>query len=189
MHWLWPNWSLNVPGAQAVHTRSVAGPGMVAEVPAAQSRHASHSNAFDVSLKWLASQGSQRRSLVADGNTSTYWPAGQVTQLAQRVAFGVVLFSWLALNSGILPALGIKPFDQYPFIFLNLILSMLAAIQAPIIMMSQNRQAAKDRIAARHDYEVNLRAQLELTQLSHKLDKVLRHLAAIDTRLDDRLPD
>lgn len=105
------------------------------------------------------------------------------------IAFGVVLFSWLALNSGILPALGIKPFDQYPFIFLNLILSMLAAIQAPIIMMSQNRQAAKDRIAARHDYEVNLRAQLELTQLSHKLDKVLRHLAAIDTRLDDRLPD
>ena len=105
------------------------------------------------------------------------------------IAFGVVLFSWLALNSGILPALGIKPFDQFPYIFLNLMLSMLAAIQAPIIMMSQNRQAAKDRMAARHDYEVNLRAQLELTQLSHKLDKVLRHVAAIEAKLDERQPD
>ena len=101
------------------------------------------------------------------------------------IAFGVVLFSWLALNSGILPALGIKPFDQFPYIFLNLMLSMLAAIQAPIIMMSQNRQAAKDRIAARHDYEVNLRAQLELTQLSHKMDKVVRMVTAIEARLDD----
>ena len=105
------------------------------------------------------------------------------------LAFGVVLFSWLALNSGILPALGVKPFDQYPYIFLNLMLSMLAAIQAPIIMMSQNRQAVKDRIAARHDYEVNLRAELELTHLSHKLDKLLRHVAAIEARLDDRKPD
>ena len=82
-----------------------------------------------------------------------------------------------------------KPFDQYPYIFLNLMLSMLAAIQAPIIMMSQNRQAVKDRIAARHDYEVNLRAELELTHLSHKLDKLLRHVAAIEARLDDRKPD
>ena len=105
------------------------------------------------------------------------------------IAFGVVLFSWLALNSGILPALGVKPFDQYPYIFLNLMLSMLAAIQAPIIMMSQNRQAVKDRIAARHDYEVNLRAELELTHLSHKLDKLLRVAAAIEARLDDRQPD
>ena len=105
------------------------------------------------------------------------------------IAFGVVLFSWLALNSGLLPMLGIKPFDQYPYIFLNLMLSMLAAIQAPIIMMSQNRQAAKDRIAARHDYEVNLRAQLELSHLSHKLDKVLRHLAVIEARIDEQRQD
>ena len=105
------------------------------------------------------------------------------------IAFGAVLFAWLALNSGVLPALGIKPFDEYPYIFLNLMLSMLAAIQAPIIMMSQNRQAAKDRMTARHDYEVNLRAQLELTHLSHKLDKVLRHVAAIEARLEERPPD
>ena len=61
-------------------------------------------------------------------------------------------------------------FDPYPFIFLNLVLSMLAAIQAPIIMMSQNRQAQKDRIAATHDYEVNLRSEIEILGLQEKLD-------------------
>ena len=90
------------------------------------------------------------------------------------IAFGVVLFGWMLLNSTILKAMGIKPFDSYPYIFLNLMLSMLAAIQAPIIMMSQNRQAAKDRIAARHDYEVNLRTQLEILRLSRKIDKLAR---------------
>ncbi|WP_341713647.1 DUF1003 domain-containing protein [Erythrobacter sp.] len=90
------------------------------------------------------------------------------------IAFGVVLFTWMLINSEVLGALGIKPFDGYPFIFLNLILSMLAAIQAPIIMMSQNRQAAKDRIAARHDYEVNLRTQLEILRLSRKVDRLVR---------------
>lgn len=71
--------------------------------------------------------------------------------------FAIVLFAWALINSRGLEALGLRPFDAYPYIFLNLLLSMLAAIQAPVIMMSQNRQAAKDRIAARHDYEVNLR--------------------------------
>ena len=105
------------------------------------------------------------------------------------IAFAAVLLAWVALNSGVLELLGIQPFDRYPYIFLNLMLSMLAAIQAPIIMMSQNRQAAKDRMTARHDYEVNLRAQLELSQLSHKLDKLLRHVTTIEERLgDDRLP-
>jgi len=61
-------------------------------------------------------------------------------------------------------------FDIYPFIFLNLMLSMLAAIQAPVIMMSQNRQALKDREAAEHDYVVNLRAELEIMRLHDKLD-------------------
>jgi uncharacterized membrane protein len=87
------------------------------------------------------------------------------------VAFGVVLLGWMLLNSGVLQAMGVKPFDAYPYIFLNLMLSMLAAIQAPVIMMSQNRQAEKDRIAARHDYEVNLRTQLEILQLSRRLDR------------------
>lgn len=65
-------------------------------------------------------------------------------------------------------------FDPYPFIFLNLVLSMLAAIQAPIIMMSQNRQAARDRIDAEHDYEVNLKAEIEIMALHEKMD-ALRH--------------
>jgi uncharacterized membrane protein len=90
------------------------------------------------------------------------------------IAFAIVLLSWMLLNSKILSALGFAPFDEYPFIFLNLMLSMLAAIQAPVIMMSQNRQAAKDRITARHDYEVNLRTQLEILRLSRKIDKLAR---------------
>ncbi len=87
------------------------------------------------------------------------------------IFFGVVLFSWMILNSDVLQTMGIRPFDPYPYIFLNLMLSMLAAIQAPVIMMSQNRQADKDRITARHDYEVNLRTQLEILRLSRRLDR------------------
>lgn len=89
------------------------------------------------------------------------------------ITFGVVLLAWMLINSEVLVDLGLKPFDSYPYIFLNLMLSMLAAIQAPVIMMSQNRQSAKDRIAAAHDYEVNLRTQLEIQRLSRKLDRVL----------------
>ncbi len=66
-------------------------------------------------------------------------------------------------------------FDPYPFIFLNLLLSMLAALQAPVIMMSQNRQSERDRQAAEHDYEVNLRAELEIMLLHDKLDALRDH--------------
>ncbi|PLK28069.1 hypothetical protein C0V72_00520 [Porphyrobacter sp. TH134] len=86
------------------------------------------------------------------------------------IGFGVVLMIWVVLNSGALEMLGWRPFDAYPFIFLNLMLSMLAAVQAPIILMSQNRQARKDRITARHDYEVNLRTQMEILRLSHRIE-------------------
>jgi uncharacterized membrane protein len=92
------------------------------------------------------------------------------------IAFGLVLFGWMLLNSSVLQALGIKPFDAYPYIFLNLMLSMLAAIQAPVIMMSQNRQADKDRITARHDYEVNLRTQLEIIRLHRRFDHLMEYL-------------
>jgi uncharacterized membrane protein len=88
----------------------------------------------------------------------------------------VVLFGWMMVNSRAAEALGLRPFDSYPYIFLNLVLSMLAAIQAPVIMMSQNRQAAKDRMAAQHDYEVNLRAQLELISLHRRLDRLMERL-------------
>ncbi|EIZ80243.1 hypothetical protein WSK_1277 [Novosphingobium sp. Rr 2-17] len=92
------------------------------------------------------------------------------------IGFGIVLFGWILINSHLLEALGVHPFDAYPFIFLNLILSMLAAIQAPVIMMSQNRQSDKDRIAARHDYEVNLRTQLEILRLHKRFDYLFEYL-------------
>jgi len=100
------------------------------------------------------------------------------------IGFGVVLVVWTTLNSGVLELMGVRPFDAYPFIFLNLILSMLAAVQAPIILMSQNRQARKDRITARHDYEVNLRTQLEILRLAHRVEKLAKaaHLESNDAR-------
>lgn len=79
-----------------------------------------------------------------------------------------LLLSWVVLNTLILARVG--PFDPYPYVFLNLILSTLAALQAPVIMMSQNRYAAKDRAAAEHDYEVNLKAELEILALHQKID-------------------
>ncbi len=87
-------------------------------------------------------------------------------------AFGFVLVVWIVVNVLILGRFIARPFDPYPFIFLNLLLSMLAAIQAPVIMMSQNRAAAKDRQQAEHDYMVNLRAELEIMRLHEKLDEL-----------------
>ncbi|GAA4000553.1 DUF1003 domain-containing protein [Sphingomonas humi] len=113
------------------------------------------------------------------------------------IAFAVVLFGWMLLNSEVLSRIGLA-FDPYPYIFLNLMLSTLAAIQAPIIMMSQNRQASKDRLAAQLDYETNLRAELELLRLHHKVDELLAARAAgeleslhekIDRLLADRAGD
>lgn len=88
------------------------------------------------------------------------------------IFFSVVLFSWMALNSWLLVT---QPFDPYPYILLNLVLSALAAIQAPLIMMSQNRQEARDRARAQHDYQVNLKAELEIRQLHQKVDHMLSH--------------
>lgn len=83
--------------------------------------------------------------------------------------FGATMFVWILLNSFVLLHYD-KAFDPYPYILLNLVLSMLAAIQAPVILMSQNRQAEKDRLNAKHDYEVNLKAELEIMLLHEKLD-------------------
>jgi uncharacterized membrane protein len=82
-----------------------------------------------------------------------------------------VMVIWILLNSFILIKLR-NSFDPYPYILLNLVLSMLAAIQAPIILMSQNRQAFKDRLSAEHDYEVNLKAELEIIGLHEKVDSL-----------------
>ncbi|PZQ21025.1 MAG: hypothetical protein DI569_13425 [Sphingopyxis macrogoltabida] len=98
------------------------------------------------------------------------------------IAFSVVLFGWMLLNSEILARFGLA-FDPYPFIFLNLMLSTLAAVQAPIIMMSQNRQAAKDRLSASVDYEINLRAELEIMRLHHKLDELSGEVRAVREKM------
>ena len=86
------------------------------------------------------------------------------------IAFTIFLVGWATLNTLVLAG---KAFDPFPFIFLNLMLSMIAALQAPIIMMSQNRQAAKDRLEDRIDYETNAHAAAELALLQEKLDLLL----------------
>lgn len=83
--------------------------------------------------------------------------------------FGATMLLWVALNALLLASRG-NTFDPYPFILLNLFLSMLAVVQAPVILMSQNRQSEKDRIHAEHDYEVNLKAELEIMLLHEKID-------------------
>ncbi|WP_194952844.1 DUF1003 domain-containing protein [Sphingopyxis solisilvae] len=94
------------------------------------------------------------------------------------ILFTLVLLGWMLLNSEVLARWGMA-FDPYPFIFLNLMLSTLAAVQAPIIMMSQNRAAAKDRMAASLDYEINLRAELEIMRLHHKIDAIGADIGAM----------
>lgn len=85
------------------------------------------------------------------------------------ILFIALLFAWIVFNTLLMARAG-KTFDPYPYILLNLMLSMVAALQAPLIMMSQNRQAAKDRFEAEHDYEVNLKAELEIMALHQKID-------------------
>ncbi|WP_374989991.1 DUF1003 domain-containing protein [Rhizobium sp. TH2] len=93
------------------------------------------------------------------------------------IAFLLFLVFWALTNTLILTR---EAFDPYPFIFLNLILSMLAAIQAPIIMMSQNRQSERDRFFAAKDYEVNLKSEIEVMALHHKIDiAVLQELQTL----------
>ncbi|MEN9503109.1 MAG: hypothetical protein RI964_2394 [Pseudomonadota bacterium] len=85
------------------------------------------------------------------------------------LSFLFILVLWIILNSVLLARSG-EAFDPYPYILLNLVLSMIASLQAPVIMMSQNRQAAKDRLDASHDYEVNLKAEWEIMALHEKMD-------------------
>jgi uncharacterized membrane protein len=86
------------------------------------------------------------------------------------IGFALVLAMWITLNSYVLAS---RAWDHYPYILLNLCLSCLAAIQAPVIMMSQNRLEAKDRMRAEHDYVVNLKAELEIRSLNEKMDHLL----------------
>lgn len=116
-----------------------------------------------------------------DAEQEQAWTFGE--RLADRIAsFGgswrfLILFMafiavWIAMNSLVLFW---KPADPYPYILLNLLLSCLAAVQAPVIMMSQNRQETRDRARAEHDYQINLKAELEIRHLHEKLDHLLNH--------------
>ena len=116
-----------------------------------------------------------------DAEFEQNWTLGE--RMADRIAtfggswaflacFAAFLLAWVVMNSLVYLW---RPLDPYPFIFLNLILSCLAAIQAPVIMMSQNRQEAKDRIRSQHDYQVNLKAELEIRHLHEKVDHLLSH--------------
>jgi len=86
--------------------------------------------------------------------------------------FGILIVLWMGINSLLLLR---EPFDPYPFILLNLVLSCLAAIQAPIIMMSQNRQTEKDRFSQENDYQVNLKSELQIRQLNARLELFIQH--------------
>ncbi|MFD0912958.1 DUF1003 domain-containing protein [Methylophilus luteus] len=136
--------------------------------------------AMDEGTKRVARQLTERRHISRQPGQK----AGGQSTLGQRAAdamarfggswtfifiFLLILVSWVVLNSVILLRHG-SAFDPYPYILLNLFLSMLASIQAPIILMSQNREAEIDRGQAEHDYEVNLKAELEILLLHEKMD-------------------
>lgn len=131
---------------------------------------------------------SERRTLSTDTNEAFDADKTFGERLADNIAtfggswsfimsFGVFMAFWVIANTVLLTR---DVFDPYPFVFLNLVLSMLAALQAPIIMMSQNRQAARDRFEAAKDYEVNLKAELEVLALHQKIDmQVLGEIARL----------
>ena len=94
------------------------------------------------------------------------------------IVFAVILLAWMLMNGPLAKIDGFA-WDKYPYIFLNLVLSTVAAFQAPIIMMSQNRQAKKDRISNRHDYEVNLRTTVEILRLHRKIDRLFNKMGQL----------
>jgi len=101
------------------------------------------------------------------------------------IAFGAVLFGWMIVNTAILMS---HAFDPYPYILLNLVLSTLASVQAPIILMSQNRAATRDRLVANHDYEVNLKAEIEIAALHDKIDQIRsQELATLIQKLTEEV--
>jgi len=97
------------------------------------------------------------------------------------ILFGIILGVWVVLNTSLL----FRPhFDPYPYILLNLFLSMIAAVQAPVIMMSQNRQASKDRLKSDLDYKVNLKAEMEVAHLHRKVDHIYERIEDHFARLE-----
>ena len=139
-----------------------------------------HPDQLGASERKALERAAQRRTIIEDPNQQLQQQATLGERVADRVArlggswsfiilFLAFLLAWILINFS-LPAA--RVLDPYPFIFLNLILSMIAALQAPIIMMSQNRQSATDRRMAAHDYEVNLKAEIEIMALHEKMDSL-----------------
>lgn len=133
---------------------------------------------LDATTHKVLARAAQRQAVSEDPNRRLDAQTTLGERLADKVAafggswvfislFGAVLLAWVIINTELL---GKTAFDPYPYIFLNLMLSMLAAIQAPIIMMSQNRQATKDRQMSAYDYEINLKSEVEIMALHEKMD-------------------
>lgn len=135
-------------------------------------------------LEYEVIHSMQQHDLISknvENKLDQHWTFGE--RLADKIAtfggswaflscFAIFLVIWIVVNTVIMVK---HPADPYPFILLNLILSCLAAIQAPVIMMSQNRQEAKDRLRSQNDYQVNLKAELEIRNLHEKIDHLLMH--------------
>jgi uncharacterized membrane protein len=135
-------------------------------------------------LEYELIKSMQQHELITKNIDSTLdqkWTLGE--RLADKIAtfggswsflicFAIFLAIWITVNTMVMVA---QPADPYPFILLNLILSCIAAIQAPVIMMSQNRQETKDRLRSENDYQINLKAELEIQHLHEKLDHLLMH--------------
>lgn len=135
----------------------------------------------------IANEAPTSISPVLVGDDRTFWE--RTSDALARVGgswtfiggFCLALAVWIAVNLALSP--GRRAFDPYPFIFLNLVLSTVAALQAPLILMSQNRQAERDRSAAEHDYKVNLRAELEILRLHDRLQFSQEQLHRIEAAI------
>ncbi len=141
---------------------------------------ATDSNTLDAAHRRALEYASRGSALTEDPNIKLAQKSTFGERLADAVArfggswtfiliFTAILLAWTLLNSEVL---GKTAFDPFPYIFLNLMLSMVAALQAPVIMMSQNRQSTKDRQMAAHDYEINLKAEIEILALHEKVDSM-----------------
>ena len=147
-----------------------------------------HPDQLGASERKALERAVQRRTLIEDPRQRLRAQETFAERVADAVArlggswafiglFVGFLLAWILFNNVVL---GSHAFDPYPFIFLNLLLSMVAALQAPVIMMSQNRQSATDRQMAAHDYEVNLKAEIEIRALHEKMDALrTEQLAAL----------
>ena len=137
---------------------------------------------IDVVTQSIARRSSLTRSQMEEPDESTFGEraADAVATFGGSwtfiLLFGLVLAAWVGTNSFLLARNGHQAFDPYPYILLNLFLSMLASVQAPLILMSQNRQATVDRENVQNDYEINLKAELEIMALHEKVDALTEQL-------------